>query len=101
MKDENKKQRIEIWELAQMLVESKISTDYFNKFNNQMEKIIGGEIDEKKRHRYTLEYLVFDLFTDHACFILAFGHEKALLLFETYSVNILCEFIKIRRKIEH
>lgn len=96
MKEKIKRQKINIIEFALMLVESKILTDYFNKLINRIKNLAGENFDEKKRYKYILEYLVFDLFTDHACFILALGPEKASKLFEIYSLNIVPRFNKIK-----
>ena len=40
-----------------------------------------------------MEYLIFDLFTDDALFLLAFGQEVSRRAFETYCANILVRLL--------
>jgi hypothetical protein len=49
--------------------------------------------NDKSSNTGFLEYLVFDLFTDEACFMLAFSQEVSSMLFETYYGNILVRLI--------
>jgi hypothetical protein len=49
--------------------------------------------DDKSSNTRFLEYLTFDLFTDHACFLLALSREVTGMLFEIYCQNIWVRLI--------
>jgi hypothetical protein len=56
--------------------------------------------NDKSSNTGFLEYLVFDLFTDEACFMLAFSQEVSSMLFETYYGNILVRLISKGYKVD-
>lgn len=49
--------------------------------------------DDKSSNTRFLEYLIFDLFTDHACFLSALSREVTGMLFDIYCQNIWVRLI--------
>lgn len=85
----NKKEKIDLEKLALILVELKLEKNShpakeFNRLAKDSETK-----DQENTKKAFLEYLVFDLFTDNACFLLAFDKETSFKLFEIYSANII------------
>lgn len=83
---------ISVEELASILVDLKFGNDQITKnFDSLLEWV---EPKKKQSPKLFLEYLVFELFTDNACFLLAFNSETSFPLFEIYSSNTLVELLK-------
>ena len=80
-------------EFASILVGLKFENDHPIKgFNRFLSKEIAARGDKLSDNHF-LEYLIFDLFTDYACFLLAFSQAVSRMLFETYSTNILVRLL--------
>jgi hypothetical protein len=89
----NQKQPVTLEEFASTLVGLKFENDHPIKgFNRFLSKEIAARGDKLSDNHF-LEYLIFDLFTDYACFLLAFSQEVSRMLFETYSTNILVRLL--------
>lgn len=85
------KEVISLEELASILVDLKFENDQITKkFDSLLEWV---EPKKKQSPKLFLEYLVFELFTDNACFLLAFNRNTSLALFEIYSMNILVKLL--------
>jgi len=89
----NQKQPISLEEFVFILVDLKFKNDHLIKEFNNLSKEIEGK-DDKLSNSHFLEYLIFDLFTDNACFLLAFSQEVSLTLSKIYFPNILVRLIK-------
>jgi hypothetical protein len=87
-----KKESISLERFAHILVDLKFENDLLIRQFNGLSEGIEARDDKSSNTRF-LEYLVFDLFTDHACFLLAFSRELTSMLFETYFVNIIVRLI--------
>jgi len=98
----NQRESISLQKLALILVDQKFENDHLIKGFNDLCSLSQGKEggDDKPSEASFLEYLIFDLFTDHACFLLAFGREVASVLFETYSINILLRLTGTRYKVD-
>jgi len=96
----NKKEKIDLEKLALILVELKLEKNSHpvKKFNRLAKDA------ETKNQKYAekafLEYLIFDLFTDNACFILAFGQDVSFKLFQVYYSNIIVQLMGEGYKID-
>jgi hypothetical protein len=88
----NQKQPISLEKFAFILVDLKFENDHLIKEFNDLSKEIEARGDKLSDNHF-LEYLIFDLFTDNACFLLAFSQEVSRMLFETYSINILVRLL--------
>jgi hypothetical protein len=87
-----KKGSISLEKFALILVDLKFEKDRIIKQFNDLSKEIETR-DDKSSNTRLLEYLIFDLFTDYSCFVLAFSKEISRMLFETYSLNILIRLL--------
>lgn len=87
MKKGRKKESISLEEFALILADLKFGDDHIIKQYDGLCAGLEGRYD-KFSDTHFLEYLIFDLFTDHACFLLAFSQEVADMLFEIYCMNI-------------
>jgi len=87
----NEKQ-INIEELAHILVDLKFENNNLINEYNELSKELKG--NEEFPNKYFLEYLIFDLFTDNACFLLAFDQKTSLSLFKIYLPNIIVKLIQ-------
>lgn len=85
------KEAISLEELALILVDLKFENDQITKNFDSLLKWV--EPKKRRSSKLFLEYLVFELFTDHACFLLAFNREISFALFEIYSMNILVKLL--------
>jgi hypothetical protein len=94
-----KKESISLQEFALTLVDRKFENDFVTKQFNRLCEGIERRDDKSSSTRF-LEYLIFDLFTDNACFLLAFSQEVSRLLFTTYSINILVRLLGKGYKVE-
>lgn len=91
--NKNQKQLISLEEFVFILVDLKFENGRLIKeFNDLSKEIEVG--DNKLSGNHFLEYLIFDLFTDSACFLLAFSQEVSLILSKIYFPNILVRLIK-------
>ncbi|MCG2713762.1 MAG: hypothetical protein L6308_02815 [Candidatus Omnitrophica bacterium] len=79
----NRKEQISIEQLSSILVELKFENDNFITQFNDFSKDVDTGNDK------LLEYVIYDLFTDIACFVLALGQKKATKLSQNYAPNIL------------
>jgi hypothetical protein len=87
-----KKESFSLEGFALILVDLKFEKDRIIKQFNDLSKEIETRDDKSSNTRF-LEYLIFDLFTDYSCFVLAFSREISRMLFETYSLNILVRLL--------